>query len=114
MKCMICKHGETENGYTTIILEKDGATIVFQKVPALVCDNYVEQYVDSKVTSSLLTEANTLSLSPVKPHNLASLSSLLPAPLSCTCSPNEPLVLHLHKVLYFVKVQILFFLVDSF
>jgi len=28
---MICKHGETENGYTTIMLEKDAAIIVFQK-----------------------------------------------------------------------------------
>jgi len=26
---MICKHGETENGYTTIMLEKDAAIIVF-------------------------------------------------------------------------------------
>lgn len=60
MKCMICKHGETENGYTTVTLEKDGATIVFQKVPALVCDNCGEQYVGGKVTSSLLTEAHAI------------------------------------------------------
>ena len=28
---MICKHGETADSFTTITLEKDGATIVFQK-----------------------------------------------------------------------------------
>ena len=37
--------------YTTITLEKDAATTVFLKVLALVWDNYVEQYVDAKVTS---------------------------------------------------------------
>ena len=60
MKCMICKHGETVNGTTTITLEKDGATIVFQKVPALVCDNCGEKYVDDTTTSSLLKDANAI------------------------------------------------------
>ena len=58
MKCMICKHGETIDGFTTITLEKNGATIVFQKVPALVCDNCGEKYVDGKITTSLLEEVN--------------------------------------------------------
>jgi len=43
MKCVICKHGETVDGFTSIILEKNGATIVFQQVPALVCDNCGEK-----------------------------------------------------------------------
>lgn len=60
MKCMICKHGETIDGFTTITLEKNGATIVFQKVPALVCDNCSEKYVDSKITASVLQEANAI------------------------------------------------------
>ena len=60
MKCMICKHGETTDGFTTITLEKDGATIVFQKVPALVCDNCGEQYVDDTITSTLLKDANAI------------------------------------------------------
>ena len=60
MKCMICKHGETADGFTTITLEKDGATIVFQKVPALVCDNCGEKYVDDTITSSLLKDANAI------------------------------------------------------
>ncbi|SFV63155.1 hypothetical protein MNB_SV-3-1629 [hydrothermal vent metagenome] len=60
MKCMICKHGETINGTTTITLEKNGATIVFQKVPALVCDNCGEKYVDGKITTTLLEDANAI------------------------------------------------------
>jgi len=57
---MICKHSDTANGFTTITLEKNGATIVFQKVPALVCDNCGEKYVDDTITSSLLKDANAI------------------------------------------------------
>ena len=32
MKCLICKHGETEQGFTTVTLEKNGSTIVFKHV----------------------------------------------------------------------------------
>ena len=60
MKCVICKYGETMDGFTSVTLEKNGATIVFQQVPALVCDNCGEKYIDSKVTSSLLLKANKM------------------------------------------------------
>ena len=66
MKCMICKHGETMNGVTSVILEKDGATIVFQNVPALVCDNCGEKYIKDNITSALLAEANKIVKSGVK------------------------------------------------
>ena len=60
MKCMICKHGETKDGTTTITLERDGSTIVFKDVPAQICDNCGEKYVDSKTTKNLLKKANEL------------------------------------------------------
>ncbi len=66
MKCMICKHGETFDGFTTVTLEKNGTTIVFQKVPALVCDNCGEKYVKSDVTSGLLKKAKEIMLGGVK------------------------------------------------
>jgi len=66
MKCVICKHGETVDGFTSIILEKNGATIVFQQVPALICDNCGEKYIDGKVTSSLLLKANEIIAGGVK------------------------------------------------
>ena len=39
MKCVICKHGETMPGKSTVTLERNGATLVFQQVPGEVCQN---------------------------------------------------------------------------
>jgi YgiT-type zinc finger domain-containing protein len=50
VKCVVCKKGETKPGKTTVTLEKDGATLVFKGVPADVCANCGEEYVDSKIT----------------------------------------------------------------
>jgi len=60
MNCMICKHGKTTLGTATITLEKNGATVVFQKVPAQVCDNCGEEYIDSKITSEVLKKAQDI------------------------------------------------------
>ncbi|QKZ15012.1 type II toxin-antitoxin system MqsA family antitoxin [Spirosoma sp. KUDC1026] len=57
MTCLICKVGEPEAGFTTITLERDGSIIVFKEVPAQVCPNCGETYIDSDVTSRLLTQA---------------------------------------------------------
>ena len=60
MKCTICKHGETVEGFTTVTLEKNGSTIVFKQVPALVCDNCGEKYIKDKVTNEILTKAQEI------------------------------------------------------
>lgn len=57
MKCVICKQGETRPGKTTVTLERDGLTIVIKNVPAQVCVNCGEEYVDDKTTSRLLKTA---------------------------------------------------------
>jgi len=44
MRCVICKNGKTEDGFTTVTLEKSRATLIFKNVPALVCDNCGEKY----------------------------------------------------------------------
>ncbi len=54
MKCVICKHGETRPGRTTVTLERGGATLVIKGVPARICDNCGETYVDEDTTSQLL------------------------------------------------------------
>ena len=54
MKCVICKHGETELGTTTMTLERNITTIVFKNVPAEVCDNCGEAYLDEQTTRHLL------------------------------------------------------------
>ena len=60
MKCMICKHGETQQGTTTITLEKNSSTIVFQEVPAMVCNNCGEAYVEAEITKELLDQASEI------------------------------------------------------
>lgn len=57
MKCPICKHGQTQPGLITVTLDRDGATVVFKGVPAEVCDNCGEEFVDSATTAELLKQA---------------------------------------------------------
>lgn len=58
MQCILCKHGETRPGYTTVTLERGGAALVIRKVPAEVCENCGEAYVSAEVTRSLLASAS--------------------------------------------------------
>jgi YgiT-type zinc finger domain-containing protein len=54
MKCVICKNGETKTGTATVTLERETATVVFKSVPAEVCENCAEEYVDDKTAAELL------------------------------------------------------------
>ncbi len=54
MKCVVCKHGETQPGTTTMTLEHDATTVVFKKVPAEVCQTCGEAYLDADTTKHLL------------------------------------------------------------
>jgi len=60
MKCMICKHGETKKGTATVTLERGGSTIVFKEVPAQICDNCGEKYIDEATTKALLGKAREI------------------------------------------------------
>jgi YgiT-type zinc finger domain-containing protein len=57
MKCVVCKHGETRNGFATVTLERGAATLVFKNVPAMICDNCGEEYIEESVTQTLLKHA---------------------------------------------------------
>jgi YgiT-type zinc finger domain-containing protein len=57
MTCAICKHGETRSGTVTVTLERGATTLVFKNVPAQVCENCGEAYVDEATTQALLTAA---------------------------------------------------------
>lgn len=59
MKCVICKHGETEPGTTTVTLERDSLTLVVKGVPAQVCDNCGEAYLAEDTTRRLLETAES-------------------------------------------------------
>ena len=57
MICVICKTGETQPGTATVTLERDGTTVVIKGVPARVCKNCGEEYVEENVTAQLLNTA---------------------------------------------------------
>lgn len=57
VKCAICKHGETRPGKTTVTLERNGMTLVIRNVPAEVCENCGEAYVDEATARELLHRA---------------------------------------------------------
>ncbi len=57
MKCVICKQGETEPGKATVTFERDGMTLVVKSVPARVCQNCGEEYLDDETVKNLLTSA---------------------------------------------------------
>lgn len=57
MICVICKHGETRPGTATVTLEREDTTLVIKGVPAQVCANCGEEYVDEETTSRLLRTA---------------------------------------------------------
>jgi YgiT-type zinc finger domain-containing protein len=50
----MCKDGDTKLGTTTVTLERDATTVVFKHVPAQVCENCGEAYIDAEVTQQLL------------------------------------------------------------
>ena len=57
MKCAICRNGNTENGFTTITLERKQTTLVFKQVPAAICENCGEVYLNSEINHALLKQA---------------------------------------------------------
>ena len=60
MKCIICKQADVRPGTTTVTLERDGLTLVVKSVPARVCPNCSEVYVDADVTKRLLRDAEDM------------------------------------------------------
>jgi YgiT-type zinc finger domain-containing protein len=63
MKCLICKQAETRPGTTTLTLERGDLTFVVKNVPAQICPNCGEAYIDEAVTVELLSTAEQMSRS---------------------------------------------------
>ena len=66
MRCVICKQGQVRLGTATVMLERNGMTLVVKSVPARVCENCGEEYVDEDVTARLLREAEDAARSGVQ------------------------------------------------
>jgi len=54
MKCPICKVGDTHPGKATVTFERGQTTLVVKGVPASVCGNCAQEYLDEETTASLL------------------------------------------------------------
>jgi YgiT-type zinc finger domain-containing protein len=61
MKCVICKNGNTNNENVTLTLELNGKVFIFKDVPARVCGNCGEQYLEEETSRRLLGLAHEAS-----------------------------------------------------
>ena len=66
MRCAVCKHGELKEGTTTLTLERGSTTLVFKGVPARICKNCNEDYVDEATTAALLKTAEEVARAGVR------------------------------------------------
>jgi len=57
MKCTICKHGETAEGFATVTLHRGRTVVVFRDVPAQVCQVCGEYYLEGEISETLLEQA---------------------------------------------------------
>jgi YgiT-type zinc finger domain-containing protein len=57
MTCLLCKNGETRPGTVTVTLERGRTVVVVRDVPADVCDNCGEYYLDSSVAQEVYQRA---------------------------------------------------------
>ena len=53
MKCVICKLGQTQPGFTTVTVEQNRTTVIIKKVPADVCENCGEYYLNEEATQKI-------------------------------------------------------------
>ncbi len=66
MMCVICKQAETQPGKATVTLECDGLTLVVKGVPARVCPNCGEEYLEEATAVQLLQVAEEAAQSGVQ------------------------------------------------
>jgi YgiT-type zinc finger domain-containing protein len=57
MKCIICKTGETRPGRVTVTLQRGETTVLVKDVPAEVCGNCGEYYLDETATRKVYAQA---------------------------------------------------------
>jgi YgiT-type zinc finger domain-containing protein len=57
MKCVICRHGETNPGDVTVTLQRGSSVIIVKGVPAQICQNCGEYYLTEEVSKILMARA---------------------------------------------------------
>ncbi|MDP2787687.1 MAG: type II toxin-antitoxin system MqsA family antitoxin [Pseudomonadota bacterium] len=57
MKCSLCKTGETHPGKTTVTLERGESVVVIRDVPAEICEDCGEYFLDEVTARRVYTAA---------------------------------------------------------
>jgi YgiT-type zinc finger domain-containing protein len=57
MKCVICKTGHTYPGKTTVTLQRGQTVVVIRDVPAEICEDCGEYYLDEATAQRVYTDA---------------------------------------------------------
>ncbi|MBR1368493.1 zinc finger protein [Methanocalculus chunghsingensis] len=60
MICVVCRSGERQHGTTTITFEREGVLLVVKEVPAEICMNCGEDYVDASITHEIMLLAEQM------------------------------------------------------
>lgn len=57
MRCVLCKLGETSPGLVTVTLQRGDTTVIIKGVPAEVCENCGEYYLQDDIAKRVLAMA---------------------------------------------------------
>ena len=57
MKCVICRTGETHAGNTTVTLHRGPTVVVIRDVPAEICEDCGEYYLDDATANRVYADA---------------------------------------------------------
>jgi len=57
VKCVICESGDTRPGTATVTLQRGETTVLIKDVPAEVCGNCGEYYLDDEVARKVYGQA---------------------------------------------------------
>lgn len=58
MKCVICKTGNTRLGKTSVTLQREQTVVVIKDVPAQICEDCGEYYLDDTVARRVYAQAD--------------------------------------------------------
>jgi YgiT-type zinc finger domain-containing protein len=62
MKCVSCKTGETHAGHTTVTLQRGPTVVVIRDVPAAICEDCGEYYLDDVTARRVYVDAEQSAL----------------------------------------------------
>lgn len=59
MKCPVCRFGDMDKGFAQVVLNRGNATVIFRNVPAMVCCDCGEYYLDEQTADEIYSRADS-------------------------------------------------------